>query len=45
MTIAPGEARRRADVVVIVGEMPELHMAFVAGLAEADSRSWRGQQP
>ena len=31
MTIAPGEARRRADVVVIVGEMPEAHTAFVAG--------------
>ena len=34
MTVAPGEARRRADVVVIVGEMPEAHRALVAGLAK-----------
>jgi formylmethanofuran dehydrogenase subunit B len=34
MTIAPGETRRRADVVVIVGEMPGVHRDFVSGLAE-----------
>jgi len=34
MTIAPGEARRRADVVVIVGELPEIHRGFVAELAD-----------
>ena len=33
MTIAPGEARRRADVVAIVGELPQAHHAFVAELA------------
>jgi formylmethanofuran dehydrogenase subunit B len=33
MTIAPGETRRRADVVVIVGELPEIHHGFVGDLA------------
>ena len=44
MTVAPGEARRRADVVVIVGEMPGAHRAVVTGLAETTSRSFLGQQ-
>jgi formylmethanofuran dehydrogenase subunit B len=34
MTVAAGEVRRRADVVVIVGELPELHRGFVAELAD-----------
>lgn len=34
MTIAPGETRRRADVVVIVGELPQIHHEFVGELAE-----------
>ena len=33
MFIAPGEVRRRADVVAIVGELPEIHHGFVAELA------------
>lgn len=33
MTVAPGEVRRRADIVVIVGELPEMHRGFVAELA------------
>jgi len=33
MTIAPGETRRRADVVAIVGELPEIHHGFVGELA------------
>ena len=33
MIVAPGEARRRADVVAIVGELPEIHHGFVAELA------------
>nr|WP_292838093.1 tungsten formylmethanofuran dehydrogenase [Mesorhizobium sp.] len=33
MTIAPGETRRRADVVAIVGELPEIHHEFVGELA------------
>jgi formylmethanofuran dehydrogenase subunit B len=34
MFVAPGEVRRRADVVAIVGELPEIHHGFVAELAE-----------
>ncbi|RWM17394.1 MAG: tungsten formylmethanofuran dehydrogenase [Mesorhizobium sp.] len=34
MTVAPGETRRRADVVVIVGELPKIHHEFVGELAE-----------
>ncbi|WP_274628888.1 tungsten formylmethanofuran dehydrogenase [Arvimicrobium flavum] len=34
MFIAPGEVRRRADVVVIVGALPEAHLDFVAALAD-----------
>lgn len=34
MFAAPGEVRRRADVVVVVGELPEVHHGFVAELAE-----------
>lgn len=34
MTVAPGETRRRADVVVIVGELPQIHHEFVGELAE-----------
>ena len=34
MTIAPGEVRRRADVVAIVGELPAVHHGFVAELAD-----------
>jgi formylmethanofuran dehydrogenase subunit B len=34
MTIAPGETRRRADVVVVVGELPAVHRGFLAELAE-----------
>jgi len=33
MFVAPGEVRRRADVVAIVGELPESHRGFVAELA------------
>ena len=33
MTVAPGETRRRADVVVIVGELPKIHHEFVGELA------------
>jgi formylmethanofuran dehydrogenase subunit B len=33
MTVAPGEARRRADLVAIVGELPEIHHGLVAELA------------
>ncbi len=33
MFIAPGEARRRADVVIIAGSLPAHHHAFVAELA------------
>src|SRR5688572_3247712 len=34
MFVAPGEVRRRADVVAIVGELPEIHRDFVAELAD-----------
>ncbi len=34
MIIAPGEARRRADLVVISGELPAIYHDFVAELAE-----------
>ncbi|TIP14944.1 tungsten formylmethanofuran dehydrogenase [Mesorhizobium sp.] len=34
MTVAPGETRRRADVVVIVGELPQIYHEFVGELAE-----------
>ena len=34
MTVAPGEARRRADVVAIVGEMPSVYHDLVADLAD-----------
>ncbi|TJW40609.1 MAG: tungsten formylmethanofuran dehydrogenase [Mesorhizobium sp.] len=34
MTVAPGETRRRADVVVIVGELSKIHHDFVGELAE-----------
>ncbi|TIP47507.1 tungsten formylmethanofuran dehydrogenase [Mesorhizobium sp.] len=34
MTVAPGETRRRADVVVIVGELPKIHHQFIGELAE-----------
>jgi formylmethanofuran dehydrogenase subunit B len=34
MTVAPGEARRRADVIVMVGEVPAVHRGLVAELAE-----------
>jgi formylmethanofuran dehydrogenase subunit B len=34
MTVAPGEVRRRADIVVIVGELPEVHRGIVAELAD-----------
>ncbi|CAH2404405.1 tungsten formylmethanofuran dehydrogenase [Mesorhizobium ventifaucium] len=33
MTVAPGEARRRADVVVVVGELPQIHHQFVGELS------------
>ncbi|RWK61281.1 tungsten formylmethanofuran dehydrogenase [Mesorhizobium sp.] len=33
MTVAPGETRRRADVVVIVGELPQIHHEFVGELS------------
>ncbi|HEY6630409.1 MAG TPA: tungsten formylmethanofuran dehydrogenase [Rhizobiaceae bacterium] len=33
MFVAPGEARRRADVVAIVGELPAVHQGYVAELA------------
>lgn len=34
MTVAPGEVRRRADLLAIVGELPALHHGFVAELAD-----------
>jgi len=34
MFVAPGEVRRRADLVTIVGELPEIHRGYVAELAE-----------
>jgi formylmethanofuran dehydrogenase subunit B len=34
MFVAPGEVRRRADVVAIVGELPEIHRGFVTELAD-----------
>ncbi|MDW6026408.1 tungsten formylmethanofuran dehydrogenase [Mesorhizobium sp. BAC0120] len=34
MFVSPGEVRRRADVVAIVGELPDMHRDFVAELAE-----------
>jgi formylmethanofuran dehydrogenase subunit B len=34
MFTSPGETRRRADIVVVVGKLPEAHLAFVAELAE-----------
>ena len=34
MFVAPGEVRRRADLIAIVGELPEAHRDFVAELAE-----------
>lgn len=33
MFVAPGEVRRRADLVAIVGELPAFHHGFVAELA------------
>ena len=33
MFVAPGEVRRRADVVAIVGELPAIHHGYVAELA------------
>ena len=33
LTIAPGEARRRADVLVVVGDVPAAHRPLVAELA------------
>jgi formylmethanofuran dehydrogenase subunit B len=35
MTIAPGEARRRADVVVIVGDVPEAYHGLLTDLAKS----------
>jgi formylmethanofuran dehydrogenase subunit B len=35
MTVAPGEARRRADVVVIVGDLPEAYHGLLADLANS----------
>jgi formylmethanofuran dehydrogenase subunit B len=35
MTIAPGEARRRADMVVIAGDLPEAYDGFLADLANS----------
>jgi formylmethanofuran dehydrogenase subunit B len=34
MFVSPGEVRRRADLVAIVGELPEIHRGFVAELAD-----------
>ena len=34
MFVAPGEVRRHADLVAIVGELPAIHRGFVAELAE-----------
>lgn len=33
MVVAPGETRRRADLVAIVGELPAAHHGFIAELA------------
>jgi len=33
MFISPGEVRRRADIVVIVGALPEIYDGLIAGLA------------
>src|SRR5690606_28762913 len=47
MFVSPGEARRRADLVVIVGDLPAYSLEFVSELAEtppdlsgANSRSF-----
>ena len=34
MIVSPGEVRRRADVIVIVGELPEAHSSFLQELGE-----------
>jgi formylmethanofuran dehydrogenase subunit B len=34
MFVSPGEVRRRADVVAIVGELPKIHRGLVAELAD-----------
>jgi len=36
MFIAAGEARRRADVVVVVGALPDIHLSLLAELASTD---------
>lgn len=36
MTIAPGEAKRRADLLIIVGAMPEVYQDFLAELADSE---------
>jgi formylmethanofuran dehydrogenase subunit B len=35
LIVAPGEVRRRADLVAIVGELPAIYHGFVAGLADS----------
>ncbi|MCC2688748.1 MAG: tungsten formylmethanofuran dehydrogenase [Rhizobiaceae bacterium] len=32
MFVTPGEARRRADVLVVVGALPDIHLSFLAEL-------------
>jgi formylmethanofuran dehydrogenase subunit B len=36
MTVSPGEARRRADLLVIVGAMPEAHHGLLADLTSSE---------
>ena len=35
MTVSPGEARRRADLLVVVGALPEVHYPLLAELMES----------
>lgn len=37
MVVSPGETRRRADLVVIVGDLPEAHCRFLLELAVTES--------
>lgn len=34
MVIAPGEVRRRADLIIVVGTVPEIHHDYIRGLAD-----------
>jgi len=44
MTIAPGEARRRADMLVLVGDLPAIHDGLIAELASSTPDLSGGKQ-